>query len=204
MVTQVQTACNHPVFFLHSLIALIMMSYRRCLLLPSYIARPWMQKPGLLRRKTRRQPPTHVRTSIPHWHSSSSVNTQFGRGVCCARGFRDFRGFRAVCPAAAAGQGHCVGSRQGGAPGAFGCSGLPVPSITLVLVHQHQHLGGGSGSESAVNGSDSYLLVPFGVGFLFRVDPPIAGCLKYMRFWRSRKTRNPPGLPELVPEKPFE
>jgi hypothetical protein len=39
------------------------------------------------------------------------------------------------CPAA--GQGHGVGSLQGDAPGAFGCSGLPVPFTTLALVHQY-------------------------------------------------------------------
>ena len=48
-------------------------------------------------------------------------------------------------------------------------------------------------SESVVNGSDSYshLLVPFGVGFLIRVDPPFASEKKCMRWMRWRKTRNP-------------
>jgi hypothetical protein len=45
-----------------------------------------------------------------------------------ARGFRGFRGFREVSPAA--GQWCGVSSLQGDAPGASGCSGLPVPSAT--------------------------------------------------------------------------
>ena len=49
--------------------------------------------------------------------------------------FAVFRGFWEVCPAA--GQEHGVGSLQGDAPGAFGCSGLPVPITTLALVYQY-------------------------------------------------------------------
>ena len=52
-----------------------------------------------------------------------------------SRFFAVFRGFWEVCPAA--GQEHGVGSLQGDAPGAFGCSGLPGPSTTLALVHQY-------------------------------------------------------------------
>jgi hypothetical protein len=58
-------------------------------------------------------------------------------------------------------------------------------------------------SECVANAPKTWVVVPFGVGLFIRVDPPIAGCWKYMRFCRAREARNPPELLELVAEKFF-
>jgi len=45
-----------------------------------------------------------------------------------------------------------------------------------------------------VNAPVACLLVPAAVGFLIRVDPPVASKKKCMRWMRWRETRNPMGL----------